>query len=186
MSLFSNCQTLIRPSTPQGAESTMSMPETAGQRAVRITLFNSGLSPPVFILSNFTDPPWEPHEMSYVEDRRVDKSKPSQRPVEYLFWGRFDIYPGVWLYKYQIGHDNWLIYDHQAEMSKGIPAQSSKHKLMCSPQRKIAQAKSSMSLESKKRAPHSLSHPRHFRSLGAGRHHQIQALCPGRVPGRIP
>lgn len=164
----------------------MSMPETAGQRAVRITLFNSGLSPPVFILSNFTDPPWEPHEMSYVEDRRVDKSKPSQRPVEYLFWGRFDIYPGVWLYKYQIGHDNWLIYDHQAEMSKGIPAQSSKHKLMCSPQRKTAQAKSSMSLESKKRAPHSLSHPRHFRSLGAGRHHQIQAHCPGRVPGRIP
>lgn len=46
--------------------------ETISKQSVRITLLHSGLSHPVFILSNFTNLQREPHEINYAQERVVD------------------------------------------------------------------------------------------------------------------
>lgn len=170
------------------------MCDTTGKQSVRITLLHSGLSPPIFILSNFTNPPWEPHEMKYAEERVADRNDPSLGRVEHVFWRRFDIHPGVWKYKYRIGHNYWPIYDYLAESGKEFQTRSAKPKLMCSLQREIAQAKSTMSLESRKGGPQSFRHPEYFRSLEANRPQArtlakylpwIRVHCPGKATERI-
>lgn len=106
------------------------MLDTTGKQSVRVTFLHSGLSPPIFIVSNFTNPPWDPHEMKYAQERVVDNSNPTFVRVEHMFWRRFDIDPGVWKYKYRIGHNDWPVCDHNAETGKKFRAQNLKPKLM--------------------------------------------------------
>ena len=49
---------------------------------------------------------------------------------DYIFWRRFNIYPGVWKYKYRIGHNDWYVYDHAAQIGKELDTRSPKHKLI--------------------------------------------------------
>ena len=172
------------------------MVETVGKQSVRITLLNSGLSPPIFILASFTDPPWEPQEMKHAGVRMLDSGAygvdSTLAQVEYMFWRRFDIYPGVWSYKYRIGLNDWTICDHNAETGKDLHMRRSRHKLIRPLQRQVAQVKRIMSLESRQPAPHSFSLQQHFRSLGTRHQSRVltkshpQTQTPGRVPGRIP
>lgn len=90
--------------------------------------------------------------MNYAEEKVIDCINPKLVRVEHMFWRRFDIYPGIWKYRHRIGHIDWPTYNHHAETGKQFHAWSSKYKVMCFSQRLIAQAKSTMSLESRKGA----------------------------------
>ena len=94
----------------------------------------------------------------------VNGDNPTLKKVDYTFWKRFDICPGVWRYRFRIGLNNWLMCDHRAEAGKEYNTKVSKHKLIHSLQRQIAQAKSITSLESWTGAQHSFSHQRRFPS----------------------
>ena len=65
----------------------------------------------------------------------VNSENPTLNRVDYMFWRRFDIYPGVWRYRFRVGLTDWLIHDHQAEAGKEFDTESVKHKLILSLQR---------------------------------------------------
>lgn len=142
------------------------MSETTEKRSVRITLLDSGLSPPIFILASFTDPPWEPHEMksAVAGGSGVNGDNPTVNNVDYMFWRRFDIYPGVWRYRFRVGLSDWLMHNYQAEVGKEYNMKILKLKLIHSLQRMMAQANVITSLESRTAAQQSFSHQRRFRS----------------------
>ena len=94
------------------------MAEATKKKSVEITLVNSGLSPPIYILASFTSPPWEPHKMKFrgIADRAYDN--PNVMQLVYTFWRRFDIDPGVWKYRFRVGVTGWFLVDHLAEKGK--------------------------------------------------------------------
>ena len=94
------------------------MAEATQKKSVQINLVNSGLSPPVHLLASFTSPPWQPQEMMFVGIPQQAYDDPSVKEVVYTFWARFDVDPGVWTYKFNVGVTNWPICDHLAETGK--------------------------------------------------------------------
>ena len=102
------------------------MAEANEKKSVRITLLDSGLTPPVFILASFTSPAWEPHEMNHAGVEEVVRDNPKLRRAVYTFWRRFDIDPGVWKYRFRVGLRNWLIFDHKAEAGREFDTQTLK------------------------------------------------------------
>ncbi|KAF6234532.1 hypothetical protein HO173_007157 [Letharia columbiana] len=55
------------------------------------------------------------HTNLNAEKRAVDSSNPNLVRLEHLLWRPYEIFPGVWKYRYRIGHHDWLIFDHHAE-----------------------------------------------------------------------
>lgn len=49
-----------------------------------------------------------------------DTTDPAPVQAEYTFWRRFDIFPGVWKYRFRVGHTDYLIHDHKAETGRGL------------------------------------------------------------------
>ena len=94
------------------------MAEATAKKSVQITLIDSGLSPPIFVLASFTSPPWEPHMMKFVGVQGQAYDDPSVVQVVYTFWEQFDIDPGVWKYRFRVGMREWLLCDHLAETGK--------------------------------------------------------------------
>ena len=94
------------------------MAEAIEKKSVRITLIDSGLAPPIYILASFTSPPWEPHKMKFVGVRGQAYDDPSVAQVVYTFWKRFDIDPGEWKYRFRVGVTEWLLCSHLAETGK--------------------------------------------------------------------
>ena len=109
---------------PSGWHPAMSMP--VNKKSVRITLLDSGLSPPIFIVVSFTKPAWEPHQMNYAEVKLVDNGlvkgidneDSAVVQVDYVFWKRFDIFSGVWNFRYCSGLNDWTFCDTVAEIGK--------------------------------------------------------------------
>ncbi|KAL9121997.1 MAG: hypothetical protein Q9187_001446 [Circinaria calcarea] len=70
------------------------------KQAVTITFSSPGAKPPVFVAGTFTEPPWEPHELSFEictpEDGQGDLP-------EYHFFKTFDVAAGEYQYKFRLG-----------------------------------------------------------------------------------
>ena len=105
-------------SFPLPSERRPTMAEATKKHSVRITLTDSGLAPPIYILASFTSPPWEPHKMKCRGVQAQAYDNPTVKEVVYTFWGRFDIDPGVWRYRFRVGSENWLLCNHLAETGK--------------------------------------------------------------------
>ena len=105
------------------------MAEATNKKSVRITLLNSALSPPIYILASFTNPRWQAYEMKYVGVNGLTDSIPSVPKVDYTFWRRFDIEPGVWKYIFRAGFQRWYMYDSNAgnDFNKNLPKQKLIH-----------------------------------------------------------
>lgn len=103
---------------PLPSQQCPTMAEATEKKSVRITLADSGLSPPVYVLASFTNPPWKPHELMAAGARGQAYDDPSVVQVDYKFWGQFDVDPGVWTYKFRVGWTDWLLCDHRTETGK--------------------------------------------------------------------
>ena len=57
--------------------------------------------------------------MKYVGERMADSGVENRDPTLFqtdcMFLRRFDVYPGVWKYRYRVGFNNWSIYDRRVE-----------------------------------------------------------------------
>lgn len=71
---------------------------------VTVSYRKRGLAPPVSVAGSFSDPQWEPQEMSCVTDESGEHHFTIQIPVE----------PGKeYYYKFQVGNDDdWVLDDH--------------------------------------------------------------------------
>ena len=65
-----------------------------------ITFHRQGVSPPVYIAGEFSDPPWEPCELDYTLDN----------DGEYTFTYQLSVAPGQdYQYKFRCGMQQWLL-----------------------------------------------------------------------------
>lgn len=75
---------------------------------VKITFGKSGVQPPVFVATSFTDHPWEPQEMKVVEDHTTSDDLIFEKTYN-------DVPEGEHQYKFRLGHGDWWVVDDNAE-----------------------------------------------------------------------
>ncbi|KAL8387887.1 hypothetical protein RB595_009603 [Gaeumannomyces hyphopodioides] len=78
----------------------------ASKVPVTITFRRPGTSPPVFVAGSFSEPQWQPQEMTYSSDGQG----------EYEFKAEFLAAPGSSIqYKFRVGHGDWWLLDEKAD-----------------------------------------------------------------------
>ncbi|KAJ1335369.1 Glycogen recognition site of AMP-activated protein kinase [Microdochium nivale] len=78
----------------------------AGQAIANFAFQRPGTQPPVFIAGSFSNPPWQPHEMTANQKDDGDYEFTKSWPVE----------QGVDVeYKYRIGHGDWWVLDESEQ-----------------------------------------------------------------------
>lgn len=81
-----------------------------GQRSIVITYRKAGTKPPVFVAGTFSDPAWQPYEMSVSSDASGELSFEKFVTVE----------AGTELqYKFRLGNGDWWVCDDS--VTKGMP-----------------------------------------------------------------
>ena len=81
------------------------------KQAVQIVYPYPEAEPPIFVAGDFTDPPWDPHELNY-EKTSTGESR---------FSRSFNITDGEWQYKFRLGsnssEEQWIC-DNNTETGK--------------------------------------------------------------------
>lgn len=78
----------------------------ANKVPVTITFRRPGTSPPVFVAGSFSEPQWQPQEMTYSTDGQG----------EYEFKAEVFAAPGSSIqYKFRVGHGDWWLLDERAD-----------------------------------------------------------------------
>ncbi|KAI9886490.1 MAG: Twinfilin-1 [Watsoniomyces obsoletus] len=81
------------------------------QYQVRLEYSKPGTQPPVFLAGSFSDPAWQPYEMSVTEHC----SENAESAKEYSFHKEMTVDEGRWQYKFRLGHGDWWVLDDGAK-----------------------------------------------------------------------
>ena len=84
---------------------------------VRISLRNTGIKPPVYLASSFTDPPWHPVELKH---RPRSQEKDTELSSELEFYGIYNVPEGNHHYKFRLGDGDWWVCNDSSETSKPV------------------------------------------------------------------
>lgn len=80
---------------------------------VTFTFRRPGTKPPVFVAGSFSEPQWEPQEMTACALEGQD---------EYEFKAEILAVPGSSIqYKFRLGHGDWWLLDEKAESGESPP-----------------------------------------------------------------
>ena len=78
---------------------------------VTIKLRGSNLTPPIYVVGSFTKEPWSPVEMD-VEGCDGENGK----MTAIAFYKTFNLEPGEYQYKFQLGNGDWWVCDEHEEI----------------------------------------------------------------------
>lgn len=90
---------------------------------VTISIRRSTDTPAVYVAGSFSDPKWEPFELTpkLLESEDVDGKS---RPAEYLFSRNFDLPEGQYQYKFREGLDGQWFCDNAAKIGRHLASDS--------------------------------------------------------------